>query len=248
MDAAGDAPRTGTGTCAAVRARNIAACPAELPLPITTTTDPPQNRTSRSVAAQWTPMPSNSASRSTAILRYCIPVATTTAMAQTCAPSSSRTCHSPSARRSSPPAAPARPPVQPGRASRQGKAGAELHRLHFAPPAQIRAGNAGGKAHAILDPAGRPGLAADGHIFDHQRAQPLGPGMDARRHPCRTAANDDHVNHLDPGDIKVQPQPPCQRARAGRGDDFACTKDHRRSRRATLGQRPPPPLPDRRRR
>lgn len=38
IDAASELPRTSTCTCRAERLRNIAACPAELPPPITTTT------------------------------------------------------------------------------------------------------------------------------------------------------------------------------------------------------------------
>ena len=80
-----------TRTSHSLPARNMAACPAELPPPSTTTGFPAQTFASVSVAAYAMPAPSSSLQRSTGGRRYSAPVATTTDRAGTSLPSSSRT-------------------------------------------------------------------------------------------------------------------------------------------------------------
>ena len=80
-----------------------------------------------------------------------------------------------------------------GHAVGHGKAGTEFHGLHLAAPAQVSAGNAGGKAHVILDPAGGASLPANGQVFDDQGAQPFGPGIDTCCDACRAATDDGDV-------------------------------------------------------
>ena len=86
---------------------------------------------------------------------------------------------------------------------RHGEARAELHRLHLAAPDEIRPGDPGREAHVVLDAARRARLAADRHVLDDQRRQPLGPGVDARGDARRTAADDQHVVGLLAVDAEV---------------------------------------------
>ena len=64
---------------------------------------------------------------------------------------------------------------------------AKLLRLNEGAAGKGLAGNAGWKAHIILDTARGPSLAADRNVFHDQRAQTFGPRIDSRSDPSGPA-------------------------------------------------------------
>ena len=131
-------------------------------------------------------------------------------------------------------------PLQERHAPRHREARTELHRLDLAAPDQVGAGNAGRKAHVVLDPARRAGLAADRDILDDQRAQPFRAGIDPGGHAGRTAADDQHVEYLVVPEIEIEAEQPRDLVGRGIGHDDVAPEDHRgyaRRDRAALGDR-----------
>ena len=73
---------------------------------------------------------------------------------------------------------------------------AELLRLRERPSRERLARDAGRKAQVVLDLGTRGGLPARRLGLDDEHVQPFRGGVDRRREPRRTAADDDHVMHV----------------------------------------------------
>src|SRR5437764_14995514 len=89
--------------------------------------------------------------------------------------------------------------------------GAEAQRLRVGAAGQFAPADALREAGVVLDPRARARLAARGHAFENDRAQPLGGGVDRSGEPSGPCPDDDDVVQLVLG----------LRAQAGTASDFA---------------------------
>ena len=168
MDLPRSSPRMTTRTSHPLPARNMAACPAELPPPSTITGLPAQTFASVSVAAYAMPAPSSSApalDQWSPVLRAGRhddrPGRHLAAVVQ-------------------PDHVPARLGHEPGHAARIGDASAELLGLHGGEVRQLLSGDAVGEAEVVLDPAGRARLATHRPALEHDGVEPLGRAVHGR--------------------------------------------------------------------
>ena len=82
----------------------------------------------------------------------------------------------------------------------------ELARLGDSAAGQLGAADPGGKAEVVLDPAGRPGLAAERGALDDQRVEPFGGAVDRGREAGRAGAHDQQVDLLARCELEPDPE------------------------------------------
>src|SRR2546422_6501204 len=78
----------------------------------------------------------------------------------------------------------------------RGRARVELARLGDRAAGELGAADPGGEAEVVLDPAGRPCLAAERGALDDQRVESFGGAVDRGREARRAGADDQEVDLL----------------------------------------------------
>ena len=101
---------------------------------------------------------------------------------------------------------PAVPRFEGERAVRRRGARVELARLGDCAARELGAADPGGKAEVVLDPAGRPGLAAERGALDDQRVEPFGGAVDGGGEACRAGADDQQVDLLARCELEPDPE------------------------------------------
>src|SRR5437763_1072420 len=89
-----------------------------------------------------------------------------------------------------------------------GRCGArvELARLGDGAAGELGAADPGGEAEVVLDPAGRPGLAAERGALDDERVEPFGGAVDRGGEACRAGAEDQEVDLLARRELEPDPE------------------------------------------
>src|SRR5206468_4354617 len=82
----------------------------------------------------------------------------------------------------------------------------ELARLGDCAARELGAADPGGKAEVVLDPAGRPGLAAERGALDDEGVEPFGGAVNGSRETCRTGADNQQVDPLARGELEPDPE------------------------------------------
>ena len=101
---------------------------------------------------------------------------------------------------------PAVPGLERERAVRRRGARVELARLRDCAACQFGAADSGGKAEVVLDPTGRPGLAAERGALDDQRVEPFGGAVDRGGEARRAGADDQQVDLLARCELEPDPE------------------------------------------
>ena len=91
----------------------------------------------------------------------------------------------------------------------------ELARLGHGAARQLGAADARGEAEVVLDPPGRPGLAAERGALHDERVEPFGGAVDRGREACRAGAHDQEVDLL--ARLQLEPDPERAQHLAGAG-------------------------------
>src|SRR6266852_879647 len=92
------------------------------------------------------------------------------------------------------------------RAVRGRGARVELARLGDCAARELGAADPGGKAEVILDPTGRPCLAAERGALDDQRVEPFGGAVDRGGEARRAGADDQQVDLLARRELEPDPE------------------------------------------
>jgi hypothetical protein len=71
---------------------------------------------------------------------------------------------------------------------------------------ELGAADSRGKAEVVLDPARRPGLAAERGALDDQGVEPFGGAVDRGREACRTGSDDQQVDLLAWRELEPDPE------------------------------------------
>ena len=85
-------------------------------------------------------------------------------------------------------------------------ASVELARLGDRAARELGAADPGGKAEVVLDPARRPGLAAERGALDDEGVEPFGGAVDRGREACRAGADDQQVDLLAGRELEPDPE------------------------------------------
>ncbi len=98
------------------------------------------------------------------------------------------------------------PRVEGERAVRRRGARVELARLGDRAARELGAADPGREAEVVLDPAGRPRLAAERGALDDERVEPFGGAVDRGREACGAAADDQQVDLLARRELEPDPE------------------------------------------